>query len=142
MGFNQCEKSGTLVSELPKASEDFRELWTRIFFNVLVSNTDDQLRNHGFILSPGHGWRLSDAYDMNPVADSHGLKLNISEHDNALDLDLVRSVAPYFRVSAADAIKIIEDCKAIVAQWPKVATSLHLSQREQARMADAFRLAN
>ena len=61
--------------------------------NALISNTDDPLRNHGFILVPGKGWRLSDAYDMNPVPESQGLKLNVSEADNAMDLDLARSVA-------------------------------------------------
>ena len=62
--------------------------------NMLGSNTDDHLRSHGFILVPGKGWRLSDAYDMNPVSESHGLKLNVSEADNAMDLELARSVAP------------------------------------------------
>lgn len=48
-------------------------------FNILVSNTDDHLRNHGYILIPGKGWRLSEAYDLNPAAVSDGLKLNITE---------------------------------------------------------------
>jgi serine/threonine-protein kinase HipA len=56
---------------------DLRELWSRIVFNMLVSNTDDHLRNHGFLLVPGKGWRLSEAYDMNPVPGSHGLKSNL-----------------------------------------------------------------
>src|SRR6476620_4273373 len=50
--------------------------WSRIVFNLLVSNVDDHLRNHGFIMVPGKGWRLSEAYDMNPVPESHGLTLN------------------------------------------------------------------
>lgn len=73
-----------------------RELWSRIVFNVLVSSSDDDLRNHGFILVPGKGWRLSAAYDMNPVPDSDGLKLRSSEVDNDHNLELVQSVAPYF----------------------------------------------
>jgi serine/threonine-protein kinase HipA len=109
---------------------------------VLVCNTDDHLRNHGFILAPGRGWRLSGAYDMNPVADSQGLKLNISEADNAMDLELVRSVAPYFRLSTTDANEMIKRCKTVVSQWPKIAVCLDLSTREQERMASAFRLAD
>ena len=111
-------------------------------FNLLVSNTDDHLRNHGFILIPGRGWRLSGAYDMNPVPGTQGLKLNISEADNAMDLELASSVAPYFRVPKAEANEIIERCKAVVAQWPRIATRLHLSAREQERMAPAFQLAD
>ena len=72
---------------------------------------------------------------------SHGLKLNISEADNAMDLDLVRSVAPYFRISVADANAIIERYRGVVVQWPKIASSLQLSAREQEVIAPAFQLA-
>lgn len=117
---------------------DLRELWSRIAFNVLVSNTDDHLRNHGLLLVPGRGWVLSPAFDMNPVRVAHGLKLNISEVDNALDLDLVRSVAPYFRVSPVDAEEIIARQRRVVARWRVIADSLGVSAREQTQMADAF----
>ena len=120
---------------------DLRELWSRIVFNLLVSNTDDHLRNHGFILVPGKGWHLSPAYDMNSVPGSQGLKLNISQADNALDLDLARSVAPYFRVGVKVANEFIERSQAVVRQWPKVAAKLGISTREQGRMASAFGLA-
>jgi len=130
-----------LIDHGAQTGADLRELWSRIVFNLLVSNTDDHLRNHGFILVPGRGWRLSDAFDMNPVPESHGLKLNISEGDNALDLDLARSVAPYFRVAATTANEIIERSRAVVKQWPKIAASLGVPARERERMASAFRLA-
>ncbi|PZQ19448.1 MAG: toxin HipA [Rhodanobacter denitrificans] len=117
---------------------DLRELWSRIVFNVLVSNTDDHLRNHAFLLLPGRGWKLSPAFDMNPVRAAHGLTLNISEVDNALDLDLVRSVAPYFRVSAADVETIITRQRQVVARWHVIADSLGVPAREQAQMAEAF----
>ena len=120
---------------------DLRELWTRIVFNMLVSNADDHLRNHGFILKPRAGWKLAPAYDMNPAPESAGLRLNISEVDNALDLDLVRSVAPYFRVGAKQAQQIIEHSRGVVRQWPKLAKHLGISAREQKRLASAFRLA-
>jgi len=142
VGASYLELARVLIDHGAQPAEDLQELWTRIVFNVLVSNTDDHLRNHGFILSPGRGWRLSEAYDMNPVPGSIGLKLNISEYDNALDLDLARSVAHLFRVSPADANDIIDRCKSVVAQWSTIATKLQLSRREQEHMADAFRLAN
>ena len=141
-GASYLEVARVLMDHGAQAAEDLRELWTRIVFNLLVSNTDDHLRNHGFLLVPGRGWRLSGAYDMNPVQDSHGLKLNISEADNAMDLGLAHSVAPLFRVQTADAKEIIERCRQVVAQWPRIAVRLHISAREQERMAPAFRLAS
>jgi len=141
-GASYLEIARVLTDHGAQTQADLRELWSRIVFNMLVSNTDDHLRNHGFLLVPGKGWRLSEAYDMNPVSESHGLKLNVSESDNALDLDLARSVAPYFRVSKKLADETIERSRAVVRQWPKIADSLHVRPREQERMASAFRLAD
>lgn len=140
-GVSYLEIARVLIDQGSQTAVDLRELWSRMVFNLLVSNTDDHLRNHGFILEPGKGWRLSSAYDMNPVPDSHGLKLNISAADNALDLDLVRSVAPYFRVNVNDATEIIERSQTVVRQWSKIAESLGISVREQKRMSSAFGLA-
>jgi serine/threonine-protein kinase HipA len=140
-GASYLEIARVLTDHGAQTQADLRELWSRIVFNMLVSNTDDHLRNHGFLLVPGKGWRLSDAYDMNPVPESRGLKLNVSESDNALDLDLARSVAPYFRVSKKRADETIEHSQAVVRQWPRIADRLHVRPREQERMASAFRLA-
>ena len=140
-GASYLEVARVLMDQGASTVADLRELWSRIVFNMLVSNTDDHLRNHGFILVPGKGWRLSDAYDMNPVPESTGLKLNVSEADNALDLDLARSVAPYFRVSNKLAEEIVLRTKAVVRQWPRIADGLKIHAREQEMMAAAFRLA-
>ncbi len=90
---------------------------------------------------PGKGWRLAPAYDMNPVPDAQGLKLNVSEADNAMDLELARAAAPYFRVPKRRADEIIARSRAVVKQWPKLAAGLKINAREQERMATAFRLA-
>lgn len=140
-GASYLEIARVLIDHGAQTEADLHELWSRIVFNMLVSNTDDHLRNHGFILVPGKGWRLSEAYDMNPVVDSYGLKLNVSEADNAMDLDLARSVAAYFRVSTKTADELIEKIQAVVRQWPKLAASLQIPAREQDRMASAFRFA-
>ncbi|WP_095192373.1 type II toxin-antitoxin system HipA family toxin [Pseudomonas sp. Irchel 3A7] len=140
-GASYLELAEVLMEHGSETNTDLRELWSRIVFNILVSNTDDHLRNHGFILDPGHGWRLSAAYDMNPVAHADGLKLNITDADNALDLELAREVAEYFRISRPDAEDIIESIKGVVSQWPTLAGALGLSRREQDYMASAFRLA-
>ena len=140
-GASYLEIARVLIEHGAQTDTDLHALWSRIVFNMLVSNTDDHLRNHGFILVPGKGWRLSDAYDMNPVPESYGLKLNVSEADNAMDLDLALSVTPYFRVSKKLADEVITRSQAVVKQWPKIADSLQIRPREQELMAAAFRLA-
>jgi serine/threonine-protein kinase HipA len=140
VGASYLELAEVLINHGSETKADLRELWSRIVFNILVSNTDDHLRNHGFILDPGRGWRLSDAYDMNPVAHADGLKLNITDSDNALDLELAREVAEYFRVSRKDADEIIESFQEVVSQWSTAAGAVGLSKREQDNMAQAFRL--
>lgn len=121
--------------------EDLEQLWMRIAFNVAVSNTDDHLRNHGFIYVKG-GFRLSPAYDINPNPKGTGLTLNIDEHNNQLDLDLVRNVAPYFRIRDSRAIEIIEKFKNTVRQWEQLADELSISRREKHDMAQAFMISN
>lgn len=140
-GASYLEIARVLIDHGAQTEADLCELWSRIVFNMLVSNSDDHLRNHGFILVPGKGWRLSEAYDMNPEPESRGLALNVSDADNALDLDLARSVAPYFRVSKRAASELVERSRAVVKQWSKVADRLKIPAREQDRMAAAFLLA-
>lgn len=141
-GASYLEIARVLIDHGARPGPDLRELWSRIVFNMLVSNTDDHLRNHGFLLVPGKGWRLSDAYDMNPVPGAGGLKLNVTEADNAIDLDLARAAAPYFRVSPRQAEDIVARCRSVVRQWPKIANGLKIKAPEQDRMAPAFQLAN
>lgn len=117
--------------------EDFEQLWRRIVFSICVSNTDDHLRNHGFILTSG-GWRLSPAYDINPVATGTGLKLNISEDDNALDLELALSVSSYFRIKHNRALEIIEEIKSAVRNWKAIAKKYKISKSEQDLKSLAF----
>ncbi|CAG4892031.1 type II toxin-antitoxin system HipA family toxin [Paraburkholderia saeva] len=140
-GVSYLEIAQLLMTDGASTDADLRELWSRIVFNLLVSNTDDHLRNHGFLLEPGRGWALSPAFDMNPVPRAHGLKLNISESDNAMDLELAQSVAPYFRVSVEQAEEIISNQIHVVSQWQTIAGSLSISHREQQQMEAAFRLA-
>jgi serine/threonine-protein kinase HipA len=140
-GVSYLEIARVLIDHGAQTDTDLHQLWLRVVFNLLVSNTDDHLRNHGFILVPGKGWRLSDAFDMNPVPESLGLKLNISAADNAMDLELARSVAAHFRVKAKTAKETIEGSQAIVRQWPVIAAKLGIPAREKQRMAPAFRLA-
>jgi|SRR5450830_40976 len=140
-GVSYLELAEVIMRQGAQPDHDLHELWSRIVFNIFVSNTDDHLRNHGFILVPGDGWKLSQAYDMNPAPHADGLKLNITDADNALDLELAREVAAYFRVKLHEADEIIGDFRQVVAQWRILAGNLGLPAREQDRMAEAFRLA-
>jgi serine/threonine-protein kinase HipA len=140
-GVSYLEIAEILYQHGAQATQDLQELWRRIVFSLCVSNADDHLRNHGFLLVPGKGWRLSPAYDMNPTPDATGLKLNITENDNALDLELAREVAQYFRYPLRDADKEIGEIKGVVRQWPTIASALGISNKEQQTMAPAFALA-
>jgi serine/threonine-protein kinase HipA len=117
--------------------KDLKELWKRIVFNICIKNTDDHLRNHGFLLTD-KGWILSPAYDLNPNEYGTGLSLNITEEDNSLDLDVAREVAGLFRLSNSNAARIVNQVLAAVKNWPKVAAEYKLSKSEQKRMAAAF----
>lgn len=119
---------------------DLEELWRRIVFSICVSNTDDHLRNHGFMLT-NEGWVLSPAFDINPVETGTGLKLNISEDDNALELDLAMDIHEYFRLDEARASTIIEEVKNAVRQWPELANKYGISRVEQELKAPAFDVA-
>jgi serine/threonine-protein kinase HipA len=119
--------------------EDLQQLWRRIVFNILISNTDDHLRNHGFILSE-EGWRLSPAFDINPINDKDGLALNIDMDNNALDVELAKSVGDYFRLTEKDMNGIIGEVTASVTNWEQVAVEIGISRAEQTLMARAFKI--
>ncbi len=123
-----------------RAEHDMEQLWRRIVFNMCVSNVDDHLRNHGFLLQ-ADGWILAPAYDMNPVETGDGLKLNVSESDNSQSLELAQSVAQFFRIKSSRACEIIEEVAAAAGQWRQVASSIGIPKSEQQQMRDAFRLA-
>lgn len=139
-GVSYLEIAEFLMRYGSQTNADLEELWRRILFSVCVKNTDDHLRNHGFLLE-ADGWKLSPAYDMNPNPWGEGLSLNISEQDNALSLELVMSVAEYFRVKTARANKIADTVKKAVAGWRKEARALKIQAAEQEKMAVSFEAA-
>ena len=118
--------------------EDLAQLWKRIVFNILISNTDDHLRNHGFILSD-KGWLLSPAYDINPSIDKNGLSLNIDMDNNDLDIELAKSVGEYFRLNNTAMNNSIEEVKLGVKQWKILANEIGISKFELEIMSGAFK---
>jgi len=129
-----------LTKESSNADADLAELWSRIVFSMLVSNTDDHLRNHGFLLDQ-RGWRLSPAFDLNPNHEGDGLRLNVSEVDNSQDLALALSVAKYFRLTRGKAEERVREITSAVSGWQTVAKKAGATGKEQNAMARAFRLA-
>lgn len=122
-------------------SEDMEELWRRIVFSILVSNTDDHMRNHGFVYERYKGWRLSPAYDLNPTpADikPRVLSTAIDFDDGTASLDLAFSVIDEFRITPKRAREIISEVGQATVQWRAEAQKLGLPKKEADRMASAF----
>lgn len=136
-GASYLELAEFLVNEGGDTEEDLAQLWRRIIFNIAVSNTDDHLRNHGFIFHQG-GWRLSPAYDINPVTPADGLHLFITDDDNRLDYTLAMDVIDFFRLKPSQAKNIQNEVLAAVGNWRTEAATVKLSRHEQNRMAGAF----
>lgn len=118
--------------------EDLHQLWKRIVFNISISNTDDHLRNHGFLLTR-EGWKLSPAFDVNPSVDKDGLALNIDMDNNSLDFDLAKSVGQYFMLNAGQMDETVSLVKSIVKKWRKLASEICISGNEQDLMEPSFR---
>ncbi len=121
-----------------KPKEDLLELWKRIVFSIAVTNTDDHLRNHGFLFDR-KGLRLSPLYDVNPNPDGVGLSLNIDDMDNSLDFDLAISVSKFFDIKMDEAAKITNDIRQNVKQWKFVAEKVGLSRANIMRMENCFK---
>ena len=120
--------------------QDLQELWKRIVFSMAVSNTDDHLRNHGFLLTNA-GWRLAPLFDVNPVPSGDSLSLNVSEYDNTIDLSLALEVAEYFGLTNKDAAKAATQiCDTVQNNWTRLAEHYGLSRGAIEYMRPAFSL--
>lgn len=137
IGVSYLEIAEFIMKHGADVNTDLEELWRRIVFHICVKNTDDHLRNHGFLLT-NKGWRLSPAYDINSNEYGTGLSLNISEKDNALDIELALSVAEFYRVEPKKARKIIDQIKSIVFNWRGFAKEYGIGKSEQDKMSRAF----
>ena len=129
-----------LRREGAKVDEDLCQLWRRIVFNMLISNTDDHLRNHGF-LRGRKGWRLAPAYDLNPVPTDvkprvHALP--IDEFDPTASLDTAFRIAPMFGMAERTAREIAAEVGRAVARWRDVSARLGIALNEIERMSSAF----
>ena len=129
-----------LRREGAEVNGDLRQLWRRIVFNMLISNTDDHLRNHGFLRAP-NGWRLSPAYDLNPVPTDVKPRIHalaIDEFDGTASLETAFRIAPMFGISDGAARAIAGEVGEAVGRWREVPTRLGLTPDEVERMSSAF----
>lgn len=119
---------------------DLEQLLRRALFNVLVGNTDDHLRNHGF-LREKTGWRLAPAFDLNPNPSKRHHALRLDEVSDEPDIDTVMSTAGFYRLGAGDARRILEEMLAVTRSWKRRAQAARIPASEIARMEPAFVLA-
>ena len=124
----------------PAARAELRQLWQRMAFSILISNTDDHLRNHGFLHERGDSWRLSPAFDLNPNPQpgSKDLSTAIDYTDTRASVDTLMSVADYFRLDAGDALDVLAKVARAAARWRIVAKSHGLTQHDLDAMEPAF----
>jgi serine/threonine-protein kinase HipA len=124
----------------PAAAAELRQLWQRMAFSILISNTDDHLRNHGFLHERGDSWRLSPAFDLNPNPQpgSKNLSTAIDYTDTRASVDTLMSVADYFRLDASDALNVLAKVARATTRWRTVAKSHGLTQHDLEVMQPAF----
>jgi len=126
-----------------QARADLSELWRRMVFNILVSNTDDHLRNHGFLYAGGGGWTLSPAYDLNPVpveVKPRFLSTAIGEdpNDTSASLVLALEVAEYFDLGEEEARSTALEVAQVTRQWADRAQGMGIPGTEINLMSSAF----
>lgn len=123
-------------------ARDLVDLWRRMVFNVLASNLDDHLRNHGFLYAGTNGWRLSPAYDLNPIPldiKPRFLTTTITaDEDASASIELALAVSRDFGLRENEARTVAHDVARVVRQWRRVASDFQLTATECDRMASAF----
>jgi len=137
-GVSYLDLVSFIKSECADVTANLEELFRRVLFSVCVSNTDDHLRNHGFLYTEA-GWMLSPAFDINANETGTDLKLNIDEEDNSLDIALVMRTAKHYLIAEERADAIRTEVLGAVSNWRKVATKYGVSTSEIERKARAFR---
>lgn len=121
---------------------DIQQLWRRLIFNLLITNVDDHLQNHGFLHVERGLWRLAPAFDLNPFPDKHReSKTWLSEQDGPItDLQMLLARSEYFALTKSQALAVVKEVHAAVSKWRKVATSADVGLRagELEDFAEAF----
>lgn len=137
-GTGYLDIAGFIKAYGANPKSDLIELWKRIVFNMAVTNTDDHLRNHAFILT-NNGWVLSPLYDVNPVPYGNELSLLVNSEDNSINVDLAIKTAPHFGITEKEAAKHSEEILTVVRNnWKSLAKEYGLSRGQIENMRPAF----
>lgn len=139
LGFLDLAETVDRITANP--DKQLEELFRRVVFDVAISNHDDHLRNHGFLLLDNK-WSLSQAYDLNPVSDQMYLEMNIDTDDGYRSFDKVLSTCDFYHLDTDRANKIISHMsRVITSEWPKLASRYGIRESDKKMMAPAFELA-
>ena len=137
-GSSYLDIAGFIKASCASPKKSLKELWMRIVFSMAISNTDDHLRNHGFILTK-QGWELSPLYDVNPTPYGDELALNVNTDDNSISIDLAIESAHHFGLSEKEATELANNITTTVRDnWEKLATKYGLSRGAIEYMRPAF----
>lgn len=117
-------------------TENTRELFRRIVYNIIIGNHDDHFRNHGFLLRPD-GWELSPAYDLNPSLEKTQV-LAISPYSNNSSVKELYESSDYYLITKNEAKEIIEEVTSAVEQWRQIAKNIKIPPTEQERFSKRF----
>lgn len=138
-GTSYLDIAGFIKAYGANPKSDLVELWKRVVFNMAVTNTDDHLRNHAFILT-NNGWILSPLYDVNPVPYGDELSLLVDSEDNSINVDLAIRTAPRYGITEKEATKLSEEILVVVRDnWERLAKEYGLSRGQSENMRPAFR---
>jgi serine/threonine-protein kinase HipA len=134
------EIAGVIEERSAATTADLNQLWRRMAFSILISNTDDHLRNHGFLHERADSWSLSPAFDLNPNPDPGPKELStaIDFSDTRASVDTLMEVAEYFRLNAEEATDVLTRVSSAVGRWRAVAATHGLQQADINAMEPAF----
>lgn len=137
--YSYLELVDFLEREGADPSADIRQLWKRILFSCAIGNTDDHMRNHGF-LRLGGGWRLSAAYDVNPTAGDNQkyLRCAIDFDERRANPECALDACEYFRFTRKEAIHEAHDMASKITSWHRIASSAGITAASMDRMRSSF----
>jgi serine/threonine-protein kinase HipA len=136
-GASYLELVDLLQSRGADTRADCVQLFRRVLFNILIHNTDDHLRNHGFFIDGG-GIRLSPAYDINPSVDRNELTLRINEVETTCDVSIAMEASGDYGLNPNETAVMLKEVQEAVRGWREQASRLNIPKAEQDLMADAF----
>jgi len=132
--------AGAIEEHSPATGDDLRQLWRRVAFSILIRNTDDHLRNHGFVRASTAGWSLSPAFDLNPdprPGPKH-LSTAIDYDTTEAHIDVLLGVAALFRLRDEEAQAVLREVTDATGRWRAVAADAGLDGAATDQMARAF----